>query len=140
MFFYGHRQNRFWKVMAAVFGEPVPENIPEKRAFLLRSRVALWDVVASCEITGSSDASIRSAVPNDLTPILETADIRQIFCNGSTSFELYRRLIEPKTGRPAVRLPSTSPANAAMSQEKLTEIWKALLCPEVIPDNSRSGG
>lgn len=126
-FFYGHPQNRFWKVLAAVCGgeEPlVPETIEEKRDFLLSRGIAVWDVIASCEIRGSSDQSIRNAVPNDLSPILEAADIRQIFCNGGTSYKLYERYLREKTGRDAVKLPSTSPANAACSLERLTELWR----------------
>ena len=81
-FFYGHPQNRFWKVTAAVCGEEVPQTVEEKKAFLLRNHIAVWDVIASCVITGSSDASIRDVVPNPLQDILECADIRQIYCNG----------------------------------------------------------
>jgi len=125
-FYYGHPQNRFWRVLAAVFGEEVPRTIGEKKAFLLRNRVALWDVVASCEIEGSSDQSIRNAVPNDLTPILRAADIRRIFVNGGKAEQLYNRLIAPAIGRPAIRLPSTSPANAAMNLERLIREWSII--------------
>lgn len=143
-FFYGHPQNRFWKVLAALcagreermtsgdaggpsdFGrEPaVPKTIEEKRAFLLSRGIAVWDVIASCEIKGSSDQSIRHVVPNDLSPILKTANIRQIFCNGGTSYKLYEKYLREKTGRNAVKLPSTSPANAACSLERLVELWR----------------
>ena len=125
-FFYGHKQNRFWKVTAGVFGQPVPETIEEKRKFLLEQHIAVWDVIASCEIEGSSDASIRSVIPNDLSGILKTADIRQIFCNGGKSFELYVKYLLPVTGREAVKLPSTSPANAAASLEVLLQKWKII--------------
>lgn len=125
-FFYGHPQNRFWKVTAAVFGEKVPETIPEKRAFLLRNRVALWDVIASCDIEGSADSTIKNVVPNDLSGILGTADIRRIYTNGKTADALYRKYLRPVTGRDAVCLPSTSPANAAWSPERLTERWKEI--------------
>lgn len=125
-FFYGHKQNRFWKVTAAVFGENTPATIEEKRSFLLRNHIALWDVIASCRIEGSSDASIRDVVPNDLSRILETADIRKIYCNGAKSYELYRRYIEPVTGRKAEKLPSTSPANAAVSVDQLIQMWKVI--------------
>ena len=128
-FFYGHPQNRFWKVIAAVTGEEVPQSIEEKRALLLRNHIALWDVIASCEITGSSDASIKNAAANDLEPILQTADIRQIFCNGTKSHELYEKYIRPATGREAVKLPSTSPANAAWTLEKLIAAWNQALQP-----------
>lgn len=112
-FFYGHPQNRFWKVTAAVCGEEVPQTVEEKKAFLLRNHIAVWDVIASCVITGSSDASIRDVVPNPLQDILECADIRQIYCNGATAWKYYRKYQEKQLGREAVRLPSTSPANAA---------------------------
>ena len=90
-FFYGHPQNRFWKVTAAVCGEEVPQTVEEKKAFLLRNHIAVWDVIASCVITGSSDASIRDVVPNPLQDILECADIRQIYCNGATAWKYYRK-------------------------------------------------
>ena len=123
-FFYGHPQNRFWRVLAALLGTSVPQTVEEKQDFLLAHRIALWDVIASCEITGSSDASIRNAVPNDLTPILETASIRQIFTNGGTAHRLYRKYIYPLTGREDIFLPSTSPANAARSLDALVDAWE----------------
>lgn len=125
-FFYGHPQNRFWRVLAAVYHDEVPMTVPDRRAFLLRHGVALWDVLAACEIEGSADASIRAAVTNDLSPILAEAPIRGIFANGQTAGKLYRTHIEPLTGRPAVVLPSTSPANAAWSQERLIVAWKVV--------------
>ena len=125
-FFYGHPQNRFWKVTAAVFGEEVPQSIPEKRAFLLRNHIAVWDVIRSCEITGSSDASIRDVTVNDLSVILNAARIRRIFVNGKTAEKMYKRYTEPLTGRSCVCLPSTSPANAAWSAEKLAEAWRTV--------------
>ena len=124
MFFYGHPQNRFWRVMAALLGADVPQTVEEKRAFLLANHIALWDVIASCDIAGSSDASIRNAVPNDLTPILETASIRQIFTNGGTAHRLYRKYIYPLIGREDTVLPSTSPANAARSLDALIDAWQ----------------
>lgn len=129
LFFYGHPQNRFWPVLAAVLDCQTPHDIPEKREMLLTHGVALWDTIASCRIEGSADASIENAVPNDLTPIFETADIRQVFCNGKRSYELYRRFLEPDTGRGAICLPSTSPANAAWSVERLTKAWTEALRP-----------
>ena len=123
-FFYGHPQNRFWRVLAALLGTSVPQTVEEKQDFLLAHRIALWDVIASCEIAGSSDASIRSAVPNDLSPILETASIRQIFTNGGTAHRLYRKYICPLTGREDIALPSTSPANAARSLDALVDAWQ----------------
>ena len=128
-FFYGHPQNRFWKVTAAVFGEALPVSMEEKKTFLLRNRIALWDVIHSCEITGSSDASIRNVVPNDLSVILDAADIRAIFVNGQTAYRYYRQYAEPQTGRPAVCLPSTSPANASWSVDRLTDAWQAVRIP-----------
>ena len=113
MYFYGHPQNRFWKVLAALFHEEVPMTVPERHAFLPRQRIAVWDSIGSCSITGSSDSSIRDVVPNDLTPILSSAPIEAIYCNGRKSWEMYHRYIEPDTGIEAVCLPSTSPANAA---------------------------
>ncbi len=124
MFFYGHPQNRFWRVMAALLGADVPQTVEEKRAFLLANHIALWDVIASCDIMGSSDASIRNAVPNNLTPILETASIRQIFTNGGTAHRLYRKYIYPLTRREDTVLPSTSPANAARSLDALIDAWQ----------------
>ena len=128
--FYGHPQNRFWKVTAAVCGEEVPQTVEEKKAFLLRNHIAVWDVIASCVITGSSDASIRDVVPNPLQDILECADIRQIYCNGATAWKYYRKYQEKQLGREAVRLPSTSPANAAWSVERLLGEWSQ--CGEVL--------
>lgn len=125
-FFYGHPQNRFWRVTAAVFGAEVPVTIEEKRAFLLRNHIALWDVIASCEITGSSDSSIRNVVPNDLTPIFKTAQIRQIYVNGGTAAKYYDKYQKPILQRDAIRLPSTSPANAAWSVERLVSVWQCI--------------
>ncbi len=125
-FFYGHKQNRFWKVMAFILSCPVPETIEEKKAMLLRHHIAIWDVIGSCNITGSSDASIQDVVPNDLSPIFEQAQIRAIYANGSKACELYQKYIYPQNGRRIVKLPSTSPANAAFSFEKLVEEWKVI--------------
>lgn len=125
-FFYAHPQNRFWKVLACIFGESVPETVPEKRAFLLRNGVALWDSIASCELRGSADSSITNAVPNDLSPILHACPDVRIFTNGKTSDACYRRYLLPQTGREAICLPSTSPANAAWSLPRLCEAWKAV--------------
>ena len=130
MFFYGHPQNRFWKVLAGVCASAdqinAPETIDEKKAFLSAHHIALWDVIASCRITGSSDASIRDVVPNDIGEILDGADIRAIYTNGGKAYEQYQRYILPQTGREAVRLPSTSPANAAYSAERLIDSWKII--------------
>lgn len=125
-FFYGHPQNRFWKVLAQVFEAEIPQTIPEKKAFLLCYKVAVWDVIASCEIEGSSDSSIRNVVANDLGNLLDTAEIKQIYVNGKKAEQLYRKYIEPKTGRTAICLPSTSPANAAWSVKRLVEAWSVI--------------
>ncbi len=124
MFFYGHPKNRFWKVLSEVFGASEPASIEEKRQFLLDNRIAVWDVIASCDIVGSSDSSIKNAVANDPDRILSRADIRQIFVNGKTAEKYYNKYIKEKIGREAICLPSTSPANAAWSIEKLVSEWK----------------
>ena len=121
-FFYGHKQNRFWRVLGAVFGEDVTGDVDGKHAFLLAHNVALWDVIAECEVVGSADASIRGAVPNDLSPIFETAKIERIFTNGKTAHKLYARHLAPRFGED-VCLPSTSPANASWTLERLVEAW-----------------
>ena len=125
-FFYGHKQNRFWRVMAQVLDCPVPVSIEQKREMLLSHHIAVWDVIAGCEITGSSDASIRNVTPNDLSEILTCADIREIYTNGGKAGQLYKKYIYPANGREAVTLPSTSPANAGYSLEKLVEAWRVL--------------
>ena len=126
MFFYGHPQNRFWKVIAAVTGEETPVTIEEKSRLLHKNHIALWDVIASCDITGSSDSSIKNAVANDLTVILESADIKQIFVNGKTAEKYYHKYIRDTVGREAVCLPSTSPANAGWKLERLVEAWSVV--------------
>ncbi|MBQ8547610.1 MAG: DNA-deoxyinosine glycosylase [Lachnospiraceae bacterium] len=125
-FFYGHPQNRFWKVTSKVFDAPEPHTVEEKKEFLLSHGIAVWDVIASCDITGSSDSSIKNVVPNDLTMILNHADIRTIFVNGKTAEKFYNKYIRDAIGRDAVCLPSTSPANAAWSVERLVEVWKQI--------------
>jgi hypoxanthine-DNA glycosylase len=125
-YFYGHPQNRFWRVVAALYEDDIPLTVEERHAFLLRHHIALWDVIASCTIVGSSDSSIRDAVPNDIRPILAGARIRGIYTNGQTSFRLYRKYILPEIGREAICLPSTSPANAAWSFDRLLSAWSAI--------------
>ena len=125
-FYYGHPRNRFWRLLALLFDAPAPQSVEEKKALLLENGVALWDVVHACEIRRSADGSIRNAVPNDIRPILRGADIRAVYANGAKAKELYDRLILPVTGREAIRLPSTSPANAACSLEELAEAWRVL--------------
>ena len=136
MFFYGHPQNRFWKVLSAVLKEEVPQTIEEKAAMLHKHHIALWDVIFSCDIKGSSDSSIRNARPTDLSAILTGSKIERVFCNGSTSAKLYARYQEKTLGIPAVCLPSTSPANAAWSLERLTEVWSVSLTENEKTDNS----
>ena len=113
----------------AVLGEETPKTVEEKKAMVLRRGVAMWDTIGSCEIVGSSDASITNVVPNDLSVILDAADIRAIFCNGGTSYACYKKYCRAKLGREAVQLPSTSPANARWTKEKLIEAWGAALKP-----------
>ncbi len=130
MFFYAHPQNRFWKVLKAVTGyEGDIGKVSGKTKMLKENHIALWDTIASCEITGSSDLSISSVVVNDLSVILSRADIRAVFCNGKTSYKLYQKYLENITGIPAKALPSTSPANASWTLEKLTGKWKDELSP-----------
>ena len=126
-YFYGHPQNRFWRLIAALYEDDTPQTVEERHAFLLRHHIALWDVIASCTIVGSSDSSIRDAVPNDIRPILAGAPIREIYTNGQTAFRLYRKYLLPEIGREAVCLPSTSPANAAWSLDRLLSAWSAIL-------------
>lgn len=126
-FFYHHPQNRFWKVLTAIFNQPVPETIEQKKSFLLTNHIAVWDVIASCSIEGSSDSSIKDVVPNDLTPILTGSRITRIFCNGGTSYQYYHKYQEKTLQRTAIRLPSTSPANAAWSFDRLVQEWSQIL-------------
>lgn len=126
MFFYGHPQNRFWKVLAAVFECEVPRTVEEKRAFLLSHGIALWDVIASCEVIGSADSSIRNVVPTDLRVILDSAPIEMICINGRTAEKYFRKYQQDAAGREWVCLPSTSAANASWSLEKLTDAWRII--------------
>ena len=125
-FFYGHPRNRFWPTVARITGEEPPQTVDEKRALALRHGIALWDTIASCDIRGSSDASITNVVPNDVSAILAAAPIKAVFTNGATSTKLYERYVLPVTGVPSIPLPSTSPANAAMNADALFERWKVI--------------
>ena len=126
-FFYGHPQNRFWKLMALLFGEEkVPATVPEKAALLERYHIAMWDSIHSCDIRGSGDSSIRNVHPNDLGAILAAADIERIFTNGRKSHEVYRKYCMPLTGIGDTCLPSTSPANAAWTMERLCGEWSVI--------------
>lgn len=128
-FYYGHPRNRFWRVLATIFNEPAPRTTDEKRDMLLRHHIALWDVLASCEIEGASDASIRDAQPNDLARIFDAADIRAVFATGTKAGELYHKLVEPALGVPCTTLPSTSPANAKMKLDDLADTYGKALLP-----------
>ena len=123
MFFYGHPQNRFWKVMSEVLGEALPTTIEEKKRMLLKHRIALWDTIYSCDIIGSSDSSIKNVTPTDLRQIVERSEVQRIFCNGGTSGRYFQKYQQKMLGMEATVLPSTSPANAAFSLEKLIQLW-----------------
>lgn len=122
-YFYGHPQNRFWRIIADLFDEEVPVTVEEKHTLLQKHHIAAWDVIQSCTIKGASDSSISDVIVNDLRPILEGSEIRQIFVNGKTAYKYFRKYTEPLIGRTAVCLPSTSPANAAWSLSRLIEAW-----------------
>ncbi|MBQ1641655.1 MAG: DNA-deoxyinosine glycosylase [Oscillospiraceae bacterium] len=128
-FYYGHPKNRFWPLIADIFGEDMPSSVEEKKALLQRNRIALWDVIARCEIIGSSDSSIRNVEPNDINLILNSSKVGSIYTNGRKAYDLYNRYCLEKTEREAVLLPSTSPANAAFTYEKLREAWAAVRDP-----------
>lgn len=155
-FFYGHPQNRFWPMLAAVTGEPVPDwaDIEAKKRIILRHGLAVWDTIGACDIRGASDASIRNAVPNDVAALIRQLGVQAVFCNGAASGRIYAKYAEPLTHLPAVVLPSTSPANAAWSPARLQAVWGAALAPfctrmvaserilfynEFVPDSRRGG-
>ena len=125
-FYYGHPQNRFWKVLARVLGEEVPETIPQKKAMLKKHHVALWDVLESCTIVGASDTSIEDAVPNRIGELVKKSKVARVFCTGATAYKLYQKYCAKDVGIDAVKLPSTSPANCAVSLETLVEAYKAI--------------
>lgn len=126
-FFYGHAQNRFWRLLSSLLGEGVPGSIEDKKKLLLKYHIALWDVVKSCDISGSSDSSIKNVTPNDLSQIINGSRVRKIFTNGQTAYKLYNKYIFPITSIEAHPLPSTSPANAAYNMERLIERWNIIL-------------
>lgn len=136
-FYYGHPKNRMWKVLAAVTGQwdpeqpddvdGVPVTVEQRRAFLLEHGIAMWDVLASCSIAGASDASIRDAMPNDLSRIFDAAPIERVCATGAKAAELYRRYMLPAYGRECLRLPSTSPANAAVGMGELIEAYRVVV-------------
>ena len=122
-FYYGHPQNRFWEILSNLSKEKLPITIEEKRAMLLRNHIAIWDVVASCDIIGSSDSSIKNVEPAPINNILKQAPIQRIYVNGGTAYKLYKKYCEKETKREAINLPSSSPGNAAWSLERLTDYW-----------------
>ncbi len=126
-FYYSHPRNRFWPVLAEIFGEEIPKTPEEKADFCLRHKIALWDVLKECDIEGASDSSIKNAVPNDMSKIFEKADIKAVFTTGTTAAKLYKKFIEPEIGISAIALPSTSPANAKMSFDALLKEYKIIL-------------
>jgi len=125
-FYYGHPQNRFWKILSIIYEEGIPETIMEKKDFLKRNRIALWDVISSCDIQGSSDASIHNIVVNDIKEIIKNTQIRKIFLNGRKAEKLYEIYLKEEITIPSVFLPSTSPANASWSLERLLQAWKQI--------------
>ena len=129
-FFYGHPQNRFWAVIAEIFGAEKPVTVEEKKKLILSNKLALWDVIAQCEIEGSADSTISDVTANDLSVILENSNVKKIFVNGKTAEKYYKKYTYPQTGINAICLPSTSPANAAWSVEKLVEKWKIIAADE----------
>ncbi|MEN6594508.1 MAG: DNA-deoxyinosine glycosylase [Clostridiaceae bacterium] len=127
-FYYAHPQNRFWPALALVYGGKPPQTVEEKTAFLLNHRLALWDVLHSCDITGASDASIRNPVANDIPALIAHSSIRRVLCTGAAAARLYRALVEPITNLACTALPSPSAANAKMSLSSLARAYaKALL-------------
>lgn len=123
-FFYSHTQNRFWRVMASICNCDIPETVEDKKQMILSNNFALWDVIHSCDIEGSSDSSIRNVVPNDINIILKHSQVSRIFVNGKKAESLYKKHIEKSVGIKAIYLPSTSPANASWNEAQLTEYWR----------------
>ncbi len=134
MFFYGHPQNRFWRVLAEIFMQPLPVTIEDKKQFLLDNHIAIWDVIKQCDIRGSQDSSIENVVPNDISIILENANIERIFVNGKKAWQLFNQFIKPSINREAIYLPSTSPANAMWSLDKLVESWSIINLHTKLPE------
>ena len=126
-FFYGHPQNRFWRVLAAVLGEDTPQTIDQKRMLCLSHHIALWDTIAQCDIAGASDTSIKNAIPNDIGRLLRETEITRIFATGGKSAQLYRKLVVPQIHVPITQLPFTSPVNAAWSVERLIDAYRVIL-------------
>ncbi|MDD6212228.1 MAG: DNA-deoxyinosine glycosylase [Clostridiales bacterium] len=131
-FYYHHPQNRFWKILARITEEKLPESIEEKKALLLRHKIAVWDVVQSCDIIGSSDSSIKNVIPTDIKKLLSYTQISRIYTNGGKAGQLYQKYCYAQTNVPNIPLPSTSPANASYSFDRLVNIWKEALFPDQI--------
>lgn len=129
-FFYGHPQNRFWRVMARLCDAELPQTVEDKKNLILDNHFALWDVIHSCDVEGSADSSIKNVVPNDISVILKNSKVSRIFVNGKKAESLYKKYLEKETGITAVCLPSTSPANASWSEDRLTEYWRSYIFAE----------
>lgn len=129
-FFYGHPQNRFWRVMARLCDADIPQTVEDKKNLILDNHFALWDVIHSCDVEGSADSSIKNVVPNDISVILKNSKVSRIFVNGKKAESLYKKYLEKETGITAVCLPSTSPANALWSEDRLTEYWRSHIFAE----------
>lgn len=138
-FYYGHPQNRFWPLLAALLGQPAPawDDLAAKRALATGHGIAIWDVIERCRIRGASDASIQDAVPNDLAGLIAKTGVQAVFCNGATAGRLYAKYCQAATGLPAAVLPSTSPANAAWSPARLQAAWGAAL-GDFLPNFTKS--
>lgn len=126
-FYYCHPQNRFWCVLAYLYHEEIPSTIKDKKILLKKYHIALWDVLASCTIEGSSDQSIRNPICNDLSIILNHSSIKKIYTTGQKAYDLYQKYCYPKTKIEAILLPSTSPANAAYSFDKLVNAYAQIM-------------
>ena len=122
-FYYGHPRNRFWQVLAEVYGVPLPETVEEKKALAIANGIALWDAIEECDIIGASDSSVKNVVPTDIPALLTQTRVERILCNGALSKKIYDKYQMERTKIPAIRMPSTSPANAAWSLERLVEAW-----------------
>ena len=126
-FYYANPQNRFWHVLAGILNTPLPKSMDEKINFLLAHRIAIYDAAISCEIKGSSDAKMTAVVPVNLEPIFSVARVVQVFANGGKAHEICEKYLKNQilnaTGKEVVKLPSTSPANANFSFERLVREW-----------------
>lgn len=125
-FYYGHKQNRFWKVISAILEVKEPQTIDEKKEMLLKANIAVYDVIESCDIIGSSDSSIRNVIPSDIATIVANSNVKAVFCNGKTAGRLYKKYQAETCNLPMIELPSTSPANAACKLERLIETWNII--------------